>query len=1803
MGKVLEGLLKIGLIFCQFVFFVYLCAQNLYITGENYKIINMNKHLLFIIALLCMVAQGAWADGTSTFGGGDGSAKTPYIISTAAHWDQFASDVNGGTNYSGKYFLLGADISVTTMAGAGTTGKNAKPFSGTFNGGGHTLTFTHTATEAEGDIAPFRFIRNATICNLHVAGEITTAYKHAGGLAGRTYGTSLIQNCRVSTVIKSSVSGDATHGGIVAMKPDWSSAHLTIEGCVFDGKILTTGSSASTDCAGFVGYTSYGSLTIRNSIYAPAAPAQGETTVSSDKTFYRYNGNHSGTITLDKCYYTQAIGSGDPQGKQALSIGFPAEVAINVVPKGNATEYSVSGITVYEGNPSMKYDGTVYAGSGDVVELTFNNNYVGCTVTGYGVAEGGAVLNGNLTNGYTLEMGSVDVVIGFSMTGPALLQLEGEGTSASPYIISGSSVWDYIVSLLNYMTPEGKAAYPAYASAYYKLTTNITVETMMGHERNKFSGHFDGNGYTLTVNYDTDEQYAAPFRYVDGAEISNLVVAGSITTSKKFAAGIVANAKGNTRITNCRSSVTINSSVIGEGSHGGFVAYNEGSLTITGSAFDGYMLGGSTESCAGFVGWNETEGGANGTVSITNSLFAPTSTQMVIEKVFVRSSSYDGNVISITNSHCTAHYNVDQQSRIYSITEGENVSIAYSSDSNPTSYKVSGITFCTVGLIFKDVLYAKENDELTLTLNHSGTAPSGYAFSSFASTAGTLIHGEGSTYTFTMGNASATIYATYNVIPSEWAIGGDGLSKETAYTISTSTQWDEFVNKVNTGMMNEYNAPFATAYFKLTANITVTTMVGTENYKFKGHFDGGGNTLTLSYGSEQTPFSEDYCAPFRYIEGADIHDLTVDGTIYTQKQFAAGIAGYALNNNAITDCRSSVTINSSVSGDGTHGGFVANCQNNADDGTNVTFTRCAFDGKLLGATTDNCGGFVGWTAGNDWAGVKFKDCIFKPMEVSVQSDGSATFSRGLIGNTDHITVENSYYIQRLGAMQGEMAYTTPPTDVTTEAMTIVGITVYVKKTVVNNLAASGITPTTATVSWTGTDACSNYQVRYRKKQDASYSTSFDNGLPDGWTKFDIDVDEHNWTYEDGTKKGMAHSGNGSMYSASYINNYGPLEPDNWLVSPLLTLGGTMKVWLKGQDGDDFREHFAIYLSTEGGSKSNFIDNDGNLQSGVVTLVPETETTNEYQEYTANLSTYGEQGYIAIRHFNCYNQFYLVLDDFSVSNANEGEWTTVSGASSAGTTLTGLNDGTTYEYQIGFDYGGRTFYTSTATLTTLAADVAPTDLTATSNSATTATISWKGFGDRYNLRYYQGGLAKVTLSVPSDVWGDGSGYQMLIDKDHDTYGDVIPATGGLTDSGDASADTYANFEYKIPENADGALNTGNVVNGTNVTELTITIPAGIYDWCITNPSPDDRVWIASGNGNVGGRQNDFTFEAGKHYTFTVTFDDGTSNDCVNMTVEDDIELAQGDMTEIKGITDMSYALSGLTASTHYTIYVQSVKGTKTSDWSSVNFITLGEEELYLYDNLDNSGIISNTAYQVGTWKVTLQGRTLYKDGSWNTLCLPFNVTISGSPLEGATIKELDVVTEYGVHKTGFDDSDGTLYLYFRDADATEIEAGKPYIVKWGNAENIVNPVFNNVTMVNSPKTDRTITSADGRVSFVGNFAPNIINEGGDKTILYLGNGNKLYYPSGTKTINPFRAYFQLNGIEAGVPDTNNGGVRAFSLHFGDEETITGIVGIEHGTLNMEHSADAGWYDLSGRKLAMKPTAKGIYIYNGKKRLIK
>jgi hypothetical protein len=261
-----------------------------------------------------------------------------------------------------------------------------------------------------------------------------------------------------------------------------------------------------------------------------------------------------------------------------------------------------------------------------------------------------------------------------------------------------------------------------------------------------------------------------------------------------------------------------------------------------------------------------------------------------------------------------------------------------------------------------------------------------------------------------------------------------------------------------------------------------------------------------------------------------------------------------------------------------------------------------------------------------------------------------------------------------------------------------------------------------------------------------------------------------------------------------------------------------------------------------------------------------------------------------------------------------------------------------------------------------------------------------------------------------------------------------------------------------------------------------------------------------------------------------------------------------------------------------------------------------EGIALADAADNSALI--TAGDDATLNVTLTGRTLYKDGDWNTLCLPFavvdgdatdQVSFSGTPLEGATVMTLG--NSQGCN-TGYDASTGTLTLDFVEAD--EIEPGVAYIVKWTTGDNIVNPTFSGVTIENENPADKATVSQDGYVSFVGSYCPVDIYTT-EKTNLYLGGSNTLYYPWGdgmTKfIINACRAYFQLKkGLTAG--DKTNG-VRAFVLNFGDEESQ----GITTTDFRDYTDSDGAWYDLNGRKFDGVPTAKGIYLHGGRKVVIK
>lgn len=211
-------------------------------------------------------------------------------------------------------------------------------------------------------------------------------------------------------------------------------------------------------------------------------------------------------------------------------------------------------------------------------------------------------------------------------------------------------------------------------------------------------------------------------------------------------------------------------------------------------------------------------------------------------------------------------------------------------------------------------------------------------------------------------------------------------------------------------------------------------------------------------------------------------------------------------------------------------------------------------------------------------------------------------------------------------------------------------------------------------------------------------------------------------------------------------------------------------------------------------------------------------------------------------------------------------------------------------------------------------------------------------------------------------------------------------------------------------------------------------------------------------------------------------------------------------------------------------------------------------------------------------VTLQ-RTLSKD-YWNTFCVPFAL-------------DAEQVTQYfgeGTQLRTYEGNCNNNIVYFATVD--NIEAGKPYIMKPGNAV-VANPTFEGVSMVATGLDTNGNPQAVGDASTVqmkGIYNQILLNT--DKTELFLGDNDLFYYPIDdidARTIGGLRAYFI-------VPQ----GTDIKKLRANLDGTPTSL-----GTIFDTEESNAPVYNLQGQCVgnSLRALKSGIYIQNGKKVVVK
>ena len=553
------------------------------------------------------------------------------LIKDLNEWKVFAHLVNdeGMTNLNAK---LEADVNLGSeinMVG----NVSSKDYSGTFDGQNHTLTLNWNANT--NDIAPFRRVKNATIKNLRTEGTIKSSSYFLGGLIDEaTGGSNTVANCVSAVNITSSYASDRCGaGGLISYI--YTNTQVTITDCLVKGSINGTG-AGRTGMGGFVCYQ-YGTCTLNTCLYAGTNNGSNE-----------YSYTIAPNATLNNCYYLNACGSEYKQGTKVTEEQLRSgEVAYKLQNGRNNTVWGQMLGTNDE--PLLTDDGAkrVYK-----VDFTFNSQVRATRYATRNKAIYGSMptftpkdLLGSDYNEHHYYSG-IAFEDGFngSTTVTSDKQVRINLAEKDCYEIASKENWKAFCDIVN----SGQNKIDA------KLMRNVDLGSeinMVGNDSKEYGGTFDGQGYTLKLNWDSGSNgYIAPFCVVEGATIRNLRTEGQITSNEKFLSGLLMSAYGTSTLTNCVSNVNITSSIVTSACNAaGLICTVRPGANVT---IDDCVVKGNItatmkrgkEEMAGFVR------GQEGTCTLNNCLYLGSGNGDTFSRTFVGDAHY-GATTTLNNCY------------------------------------------------------------------------------------------------------------------------------------------------------------------------------------------------------------------------------------------------------------------------------------------------------------------------------------------------------------------------------------------------------------------------------------------------------------------------------------------------------------------------------------------------------------------------------------------------------------------------------------------------------------------------------------------------------------------------------------------------------------------------------------------------------------------------------------------------------------------------------------------------------------------------------------------------------------------------------------------------------------------------------------------------------------------------------------------------------------------------------------------------------------------------------------------------
>ncbi|MBR5911832.1 MAG: hypothetical protein IKZ55_07580, partial [Bacteroidales bacterium] len=639
------------------------CKSSVYKTLNSLKTRTKRaKTLLMLLLLGLMITPNAFAQ--STFGGGSGSETNPYIISTTEHLDQLAADVNGGTPYTGMYFRLTADLDYEGKTFT-PIGRYLNGFQGYFNGFHHSI--NNVTVVSEGDcIGIFGFLNgDAQVRNLTLGGNSRMeGYGSVGGIVGYMRCHANLTDCSVSycrvgadVIIAAHDkpnSDIADFGGIVGT----AEGNFTIRNCTSRATLTNSSIARCTGMGGIVGTTviegtiqnciSLSPINCGNDVGGIIGRVFSGTPVVVDNLYTNFHGGgiqgadtddaaHMGrisfgdgfatTLVVDAAYTDGSTNYGKDGSTVTLQLAgnIPGYATFNYFANGTALTPNDGGqytftmpvhtdVTVtlvadkrdigYSDWVSISIPPQIYTGSSLTPVVTVTDNMSGTPIvlvenTDYTVTlpDGGCVAPGN----YTITITGIGDFGGQTTAVFAILN-PGSGTEDDPFVILNTEQMDALAASVNGGDTKN--------GLYFRLEADLDYSgktyTPVGTWANRFQGHFDGIGHSISnvVINQPSQSYLGLFGCVGtGGTVTNLVLgSGSAITGNANVGGIVGYTDAGVTLSGC--SVNEGVTVIGDGNVGGIAGCFQGNMnwcvnkaTVSGSGSGSVRVGGIAGLC------------------------------------------------------------------------------------------------------------------------------------------------------------------------------------------------------------------------------------------------------------------------------------------------------------------------------------------------------------------------------------------------------------------------------------------------------------------------------------------------------------------------------------------------------------------------------------------------------------------------------------------------------------------------------------------------------------------------------------------------------------------------------------------------------------------------------------------------------------------------------------------------------------------------------------------------------------------------------------------------------------------------------------------------------------------------------------------------------------------------------------------------------------------------------------------------------------------------------------------------------